>query len=660
MKLQTLIAVSLLVLMLTAAACTSANKPPVAYIDSITPSYLQTGQTVTLTGHGTDEDGQIASYEWRSSIDGALGNGSAINTSILSAGQHTISLKVCDNDGACSQEATATLVVSNAPLDEESAADAVIEHIIEPMNFDGPIIGFKLNDLLKPGDTIAPYRGDKRIVDEESYFYFIDLQPGAYYAHDTLFVTVDKKDGGVNVSQEQWWPIVNNEPPSWVTDEDQYYNASNWFFDSGVNRPAGASITAPQIGMPAPQHQWYEASVIVNGHHDGESLEWDAAMSAWEMWVLFDYYITPGETYEITPPPTGSNTPDDMFDLLDQLCQDGYDHIITYIVNHGGTDVIAVGGQDLYADDLVDFLNAHPDTSFSFLIETCASGSFIDDLSELPNVKLVLTATSSIYPSSADWDPEYDPNPIDSGSEWTSSLYWGALDRLTNVGWADICNEANRISAPPSVVLLMSAFNNIGANDSRDLNACYLDFGQFPQAWSQYSSLCRLWQQPPIGGEVRLSPSDYYSGHVTSSGAISYGEWNSIWIGNSDTTRYLVSYPLPDEMPEGSTILTASMGFSVWTEDNCVPGYLGDFTIEHLVYDSLDASDFNTAGSEIAGVQVWCCEESCVAHFPLQFADLMQQDFDSHHEYIQFRFKFTGESEVQIFTSSLTMYYELR
>jgi hypothetical protein len=347
-----------------------------------------------------------------------------------------------------------------------------------------------------------------------------------------------------------------------------------------------------------------------------------------------------------------------MFDLLGQLCQDGYDHIITYIVNHGSTDVIALGGQDLYADDLVDFLNAHPDTSFSFLIETCASGSFIDDLSELPNVKLVLTATSSIYPSSADWDPEYDPNPIDSGSEWTSSLYWGALDRLTNVGWTNILSEANRISAPPSIVLLMAAFNNAGDNDSRDLNACYLDYSQFPQAWSPYSTLCNLWQQPPLGGEGHVGCVMGLTGRITSSGSVS----NTFepQIGGNDSKRGFFSYSFTHNIPEGSTVLTASSSFSIETSPNCTPGYVGDLIIEHLTYDELDRSDFNAPAEEISRFPVYCTSDDIGTRLTVQLGSYFQQDINNHRSYSQYRISFTGASEITVDVPDVTFHYELR
>ena len=86
--------------------------PPTAFIDSITPNPATAGQSVTFTGHGDDTDGTIAAYEWTSSISGALSTTTTFSTSSLSAGTHTISFRVKDDDGAWSTPVTSSLTVT--------------------------------------------------------------------------------------------------------------------------------------------------------------------------------------------------------------------------------------------------------------------------------------------------------------------------------------------------------------------------------------------------------------------------------------------------------------------------------------------------------------------------------------------------------------------
>ena len=88
------------------------NELPVAMINSVNPSPASEETTLFFTGSGTDSDGTVVGYEWSSSIDGILSNDKAFNMSGLSAGTHTLSFQVQDNDGGWSEWASTTLVVN--------------------------------------------------------------------------------------------------------------------------------------------------------------------------------------------------------------------------------------------------------------------------------------------------------------------------------------------------------------------------------------------------------------------------------------------------------------------------------------------------------------------------------------------------------------------
>ena len=96
---------------------------------------------------------------------------------------------------------------------------------------------------------------------------------------------------------------------------------------------------------------------------------------------------------------------------------------------------------------------AYPDVIFNFILGSCHSGSFIDDLSTLDNICVVETACASdegAWPD-YDWGLDIDPieggmiinsvndiNPSDVGSEWTSSL----IEAM-----AEITQDQNKIKA---------------------------------------------------------------------------------------------------------------------------------------------------------------------------------------------------------------------
>ena len=90
----------------------AVNNHLLAYIDSISPNPATEGQTVSFVGHGTDTDGIITTYNWRSSIDGYLSNQASFSTSTLSVGTHTIYFKVQDNNGSWSNEVSESLTIN--------------------------------------------------------------------------------------------------------------------------------------------------------------------------------------------------------------------------------------------------------------------------------------------------------------------------------------------------------------------------------------------------------------------------------------------------------------------------------------------------------------------------------------------------------------------
>lgn len=102
-------------ILLVAVGCLSAptvlNKPPIAYIDSVSPTNSTCGDPVTFTGHGIDPDGTVVAYSWRASPDGDLSPAASFTTSSLTPGSHTIWFKVQDNNGTWSDEVMAIVNV---------------------------------------------------------------------------------------------------------------------------------------------------------------------------------------------------------------------------------------------------------------------------------------------------------------------------------------------------------------------------------------------------------------------------------------------------------------------------------------------------------------------------------------------------------------------
>jgi len=89
---------------------------PHAHVDFLSPSPAFDTDTVTFSGHGTD-DGIITRYVWRSNLDGELYNSTVgpFSTDELTLGTHSIYFKVQDNHGLWSEEILSSLTILSRP-----------------------------------------------------------------------------------------------------------------------------------------------------------------------------------------------------------------------------------------------------------------------------------------------------------------------------------------------------------------------------------------------------------------------------------------------------------------------------------------------------------------------------------------------------------------
>ena len=100
---------------------------PTASIVSVEPSSPTSGDFLILTGKGTD-DGEISRYQWFSTLDGELFNGTweGARISPLSQGTHTLSLRVQDEHGVWSEESHIEIMVNKPESNENDGSLTMI------------------------------------------------------------------------------------------------------------------------------------------------------------------------------------------------------------------------------------------------------------------------------------------------------------------------------------------------------------------------------------------------------------------------------------------------------------------------------------------------------------------------------------------------------
>ena len=320
----------------------------------------------------------------------------------------------------------------------------------------------RMEDVLPPGSQIeedAPAGPGPQgmlapnaiTLGEEAYLFFLDLAPGTYYEHPVKYIVV-QKSGASQVIDASWWPKVNGEVPE--------------PFRKAIPDPelvvAGNAELSPAEGFMMEFDfdlliRNREGFIVVQGLMSHENLYSDANTTYLNGIAFFNAYKSAFSEVEGLVMSQAAN----VLTEIDNMVAGKLNPITIYIIAHGGVDGIRLGGSWFTAEQFRAKMAEHPNTLFNFLLGSCHSGSFIDNLSSLDNVRTVQTACAADEGAAPDWDSAYgltDYNPEDSGSEWTSSILRAAeliVDSPTR--WAEMQSLASTWSVPVTSILLNAA-----------------------------------------------------------------------------------------------------------------------------------------------------------------------------------------------------------
>ena len=164
---------------------------PNATILSVNPNPAQYGESVTLSGTGSDEDGTIVGYRWTSSLDGELGNYSLLETNLLSPGLHTITFSVIDNNSAWSNTEETTLIVNSKPSITYISVDR--NEIFRPGILEISVDGIDYDGLDDGGQLEVEMRHDEaqswENIDQKSVLYDDDPLENVIWSKQIEFAT---------------------------------------------------------------------------------------------------------------------------------------------------------------------------------------------------------------------------------------------------------------------------------------------------------------------------------------------------------------------------------------------------------------------------------------------------------------------------------------
>jgi len=399
----------------------------------------------------------------------------------------------------------AVLVPSCAPTEDqmgmEDAIDVVVEDIlpnIPEIQEGDPYWCLKLDSALPEGTVIEEDSGDtlRITLDEEKFFFYLDLAPGAYYEHDVKYILVDR-NGNHEEYDARWWPLIGGEVPEELVSEvpdERDMIATN--VEIEAHEPEQMLFDFPVLRLVG-----CEGFIVVQGLVQGEKLYDYAVDDHNNRYNFFTEYAAEHTSDCSQVVGLAQSNALNVFDTIDDMVDDGLNPITISIIAHGSVDSVSLGNQTVKVDQFCNKIAAHPYTNFNLIITSCHSGSFIDDLSTLDNVYVVATACRADETAYRDvdvwhWlfggDDYIDYNPEDTGAEWTSSLLEAMSEIVQNEAkFEAITSLAEGYGVPETSVLIwMGSLGALGDNPSfdllQDLDLCHRATFEHPQIYASW------------------------------------------------------------------------------------------------------------------------------------------------------------------------------
>ena len=224
------------------------NRPPVAFINSVSPNPALQGQTINFAGSGIAFGGTIAGWTWREG-NSILSTSASFSTASLTPGLHQIYFSVTDSSGLQSNDAYVLVTVQ-----ADQPPVAVIDSASPNPCQVGGLVSFVGHGTDSDGYIIAwKWREGNNVLSTSASFSTSSLSLGTH----TLYFSVEDNAGLWSNEVSVTVSIVSNQPPiATITQVNPNpADVGSWVNFSGQGTDADGYIVA---------YRWYEGSTILS------------------------------------------------------------------------------------------------------------------------------------------------------------------------------------------------------------------------------------------------------------------------------------------------------------------------------------------------------------------------------------------------------------
>lgn len=321
-------------------------------------------------------------------------------------------------------------------LSRDDAAALVIEELVTAGD---PVVVLGMSEPLAAGDRIVAYHPHPELEPEvaieaetESWFFWIDDEPGAQFDHASRYAIVDRESGELTMIDARWWPTIDGAV---VWSDAAYESEADWVYaDLGDGTEPRAGL-APELWPIADCVANGGHAVVINGWEPDQSLREDLDDNGANMKEaltdagLDTTYFGPTDSEGVDDTMTPAALENWFAQKATELGPG--DTLVVYVEGHGWVSEEGRPGETqigaVWETDLEKWLAGFdPGVNVVVMIEGCHSGGMLDSLTCVAD--LAVSATDEEHSSYGDLDVG-DANPADSGAEWTSSMLtcWNTL-----------------------------------------------------------------------------------------------------------------------------------------------------------------------------------------------------------------------------------------
>ncbi len=263
------------------------NQVPQAFIDSITPSSANHGETVYFNGHSTDDD-VIIQREWYSSRDGVFGTTEDCSYSGLSVGTHTIKFRVKDSE-QWSEYDTRQLVINPEGGTSNEKPTAYIQSISPSIAYYGEELSFNGYGTDEDG-SIELYNWSSSIdgyLPSSPAFKTTTLSVGAhniafkvrddgYSWSDPVYKTVTIKE--VTIENDDPVPLTNGPYSAFVDDKISFDASESYDSDGSITKYKwdfgdGSTSNSNKVNHTYTQKGEYTVTLTVTDNYGAQSAQ---------------------------------------------------------------------------------------------------------------------------------------------------------------------------------------------------------------------------------------------------------------------------------------------------------------------------------------------------------------------------------------------------